>query len=106
MKISDLTPENTILTELGSRLARIRKQRRLTQQQLADDAGLGVATLARMEKGQDAQLESWIKILRSLDMLQSVDALLPENYESPMTEVIGKRRRRTDSPATWGDQSR
>lgn len=109
MKIQHLTPETQILEELGRRLARVRKQRRITQTALAEEAGIGVATLRRIEAGQDSQMESWLKILSALSMTASIDGLLPENFDSPMAEALaGRGRRRSGDKASpeprWGDQ--
>ncbi|MCY4034150.1 MAG: helix-turn-helix transcriptional regulator [Hyphomicrobiales bacterium] len=110
MKINQLTPETAILKELGRRLARIRKARGFSQSSLAEEAGIGLATLQRIEGGQDGQIETWLKILKALDRAASIDALLPEDFKSPMAEVLGTssgKRRKT--PATsgivWGDET-
>ncbi len=110
MKIDYLTPDNEILSELGRRLSRVRKQKGYTQQQLATEAGIGVATLRRIEGGQDSQLESWLKLLKAMDMTLSIDNLLPENFDSPRaTALAANKRRRRHKPAApgilWGDES-
>jgi len=109
MKIDELSPESEILRELGKRLARVRKQQGSTQDQLASMAGIGVATLRRIEGGQDGHMESWIKVLKALNMTRSIDALLPENFSSPMADVLaadGRRKRHTQAPGkVWGDES-
>lgn len=109
MKIDELSPETAILSELGKRLARVRKQQGFTQDQLASMAGIGVATLRRIEGGQDGHMESWIKVLKALNMSQSIDALLPENFSSPMADVLDTNRRRhrhsKTSGKVWGDES-
>ncbi|MCF6264734.1 MAG: transcriptional regulator [Xanthomonadales bacterium] len=109
MKIQYLTPEKEILKELGTRLARIRKQRGYSQSQLAQDAGIGVATLRRLEAGRDTQMETWLKLMKSLQMIASIDTLLPEIYTSPMAEVIsakkrGKKKDAAASSSIWGDE--
>ena len=109
MKIEGLTPEPEILKELGLRLARMRKQQGYSQTRLADEAGVGVATIRRIEAGQDSQLESWIKILKPLNMIASVDALLPENFASPMAQVMSDQKNRRKSKResagiVWGDE--
>ena len=106
MKLTELTPETEMLRELGARLARIRKQQGYTQPDLADEAGLGVATLRRIEGGQDSQLESWLKLLKALGMAHAIDDLLPEDFRSPMAEVRGRTRKRAAAPGavTWGDE--
>ena len=108
MKIDHLTPEPEMLNELGSRLAQIRKQQGMTQEELAKAAGIGIATLRRIEGGQDSQLETWLKLLKALDLTYAIDALLPENYASPMAEAraaSGRKRRKPASGITWGDET-
>ena len=110
MNIDRLTPPNEVLRELGRRLARIRKQQGYVQEQLALEAGIGVATLRRIEGGQDGQLESWVKLLQALQLPESINNLLPENFDSPMAEALAKKKRRTrktsaDSDTVWGDEA-
>ena len=111
MKISETTPVIPALAELGQRLAKYRKHQGLNQTELATDAGIGVATLRRIEDGRDAQMGSWLKLLMALGDSESIDALLPEKLNSPMADVKG--RKRTTASATpakptsrprWGDE--
>ncbi len=109
MKIDELTPVSTTLLELGRRVARIRKQMGFTQPALAQAAGIGVATLRRLESGSDSQLGTWIRLLSALQMSDAMENLLPADYASPMHEVLGPRRqaarRRQARPAGWGDET-
>ena len=50
----------------------------LTQQQLADRALVGIATVKRIEKGGSLNLDTLISILRALNKLQNLDAILFE----------------------------
>ena len=95
MKLESLTPEPEILRELGKRLARMRKQQGHSQQQLADQAGLGVATLRRIEAGQDSQFSSWIKLLKTLNRAGVIESLVPEQYNSPMAEALRDKEQRS-----------
>ncbi len=109
MKVDYLTPDGTILTEMGRRLARVRKQQGFSQTRLAEEAGLGVATLRRIESGQDGQMASWLKLLKALRMTASIDALLPETFDSPMAEVLaeaktGKKPKVAEVSVRWGDE--
>lgn len=108
MQITMLTPEGIILKELGTRLARARKQQGLAQTELAREAGIGVATLRRIESGQDSKLESWLKLLKAMNMTPAIDSLIPRELASPMDEARGNSRKRgKPSPPTgmiWGDQ--
>lgn len=101
MEITTLVPDKEILNELGRRLKKLRKQRKLNQDELALAAGIGVATLRRIEDGQDSQLGSWIKLMKALDLLDAIDSLLPENFRSPMAEAakLGKAIKRYKVPA-------
>ena len=94
MKIEYLTPDQVALGELGQRLARVRKQQGLSQTELAQEAGLGVATLRRIESGRSGQMESWLKIMKALKLTASVDAFLPEKFESPRAQVLSGKARR------------
>ncbi|MFO1076593.1 MAG: helix-turn-helix transcriptional regulator [Planctomycetota bacterium] len=103
MKIDRLTPSSVVLSELGRRLAMVRKQQGLSQEQLAAAAGVGVATLRRIEDGRDSTLGSWVRLLVALQMDGAIDGLLPEELRSPLAEVKGRRRRAPKpGPSTGG----
>jgi len=111
MKIGPLTPKSTILDELGRRLTEVRKAQGHSQDALAKAAGIGVATLRRIEDGRDSNLGSWIKILKALGMDAAVDGFLPEAFASPMSQAQKARRRRrpaagesSGSGFAWGDE--
>ena len=106
MEITETTPHTAALKELGRRLVLLRKQQGLTQAGIAAEAGLGVATVIRIEAGQDAQFSSWLKLFKVLGITPTLDVLLPEEILSPMAEVIKHRRQRktsSRSKGAWGD---
>ena len=109
MQIDDLTSDRGVLLALGRRLARARQQKRLSQDVLAEEAGVGVATLRRIEAGQGCQLESWIRVMRALGRISAIDDMLPDELRSPMAEVMRERElkrlpRRRGNSARWGDE--
>lgn len=110
MRIDPLTPNPAVLEELGRRLEQVRKQRGLSQESLAREAGVGVATLRRIEDGKDGRMGSWIRLLRALDMVGALETLLPESFRSPMQDVreaSGRRRRpKRGGGFVWGDGKR
>jgi len=85
-----------IQAELGRRLRRARLDANVRQAELARRAGLSVRTLRSIEAGADTQLSSLIRVLRALDRVEALDALLPEPTVSPMELLrrAGKRRQR------------
>ena len=107
MKIDILTPDSVVLQELGRRLAMMRKQRGFSQAALAEEAGVGVATLRRIEAGEGSQLESWIKLLRALGQIGAIEGLLPEELRSPRKDALAERGRKRAPRAAaprWGDE--
>jgi transcriptional regulator with XRE-family HTH domain len=106
--------DEAILAELGERLSSARLSRDLTQAQLAKEAGVSKRTVERMEAGRSTQLTSFIRVLRTLGLLDRLDSLLPPAQPSPMDLLrrAGKAPQRatgkrpgSDKPWSWGDES-
>lgn len=85
MEISATMPDDAVLNELGRRLAQRRLALRLSQAELAEQAGVGKRTVERMEAGQSAQLTSLVRLLRVLELIPALDALVPTETVRPMT---------------------
>lgn len=100
MHLNDLLTDDAVLAELGERLARQRLARNLTQPQLAETAGIGRATLQRLERGESVQMISVIRVLRALDLLPALDAAIPETVVSPLAELDRARRGQARNRAT------
>jgi transcriptional regulator with XRE-family HTH domain len=114
MKISRQLTDDTILAELGARLASRRLDLQMTQAEVAEQAGVAKRTLERIEAGHSAQLGTLVRVLRVLDAMPGLDGLLPEAGPGPMALLKGKgkprqrasRKRREESargPWTWDD---
>jgi transcriptional regulator with XRE-family HTH domain len=99
---------------LCAQLERIRLARNLTQGQLAKEAGVSLRTIGRMEKGQGISVDTFIRILLALGIVQNLVGLLPDPAVRPI-ERIGlsgnerKRARPPREPAStstwqWGDE--
>jgi transcriptional regulator with XRE-family HTH domain len=112
--IQNITDER-FLHVLGERLARIRLAKNLTQEELAERAGLGIRTIQRLELGKAAtQLSGFVRVCRALDLLAALDAMIPEQTVSPIEQLKlhGRRRRRASGRKmtmrepkkwTWGE---
>lgn len=116
MRIEEASPDPAVLEELGTRLRELRLERNLSQQRLAEEAGVGRVTVQRIEEGKSASLTSFVRILRALGALEDLDRLLPVASPSPIDELErrGRRRRRAGAPRRseqaepgkwrWGDE--
>ncbi len=100
MKISQNLNDDFILKELGSRISQRRIELSLTQQELAERAGIGKRTLERLEAGGSVQITNFIRVLRILELLDVLGALLPEAGPRPMDllRLQRKVRKRVSSP--------
>jgi transcriptional regulator with XRE-family HTH domain len=92
MHLRDMLSDDAVLTELGRRLERHRVERDRTQAELAEDAGIGRATLQRIERGESVQLVSLVKLLRTLDLLDALDAAVPVSIELPIARLEREQR--------------
>jgi transcriptional regulator with XRE-family HTH domain len=87
VKFESLQSDAAILGELARRLARTRLERNLTQAQVAARAGIGRATLQRLEAGGSGDLSTLIRVLRALDMLGRLELLVPETTPTPIERL-------------------
>lgn len=93
MKIESKLTDEVLLGLLGERLAGLRLAKGLTQEQLAEQAGLGVRTVQRLEKGAVAtQLSGFLRVCRVLGLVERFEALVPEEAPSPMEQLREKGR--------------
>jgi transcriptional regulator with XRE-family HTH domain len=62
-------PANSQVATIGGRLRRLRKERNLTQAELARQIGIQQSDLSRMEKGEyRVSLDNLVRILKALDL--------------------------------------
>ena len=115
MDITNQLSDSAVLEIVGERIARNRLNRNLTQETLAANAGVSRPTLQRIERGRSTQVTNFIRVLRALDLLENVSALIPAPAESPIQKIKmrGKVRQRASEVANrqgcsstwrWGDE--
>ncbi|MEP7243409.1 MAG: helix-turn-helix transcriptional regulator [Gammaproteobacteria bacterium] len=99
MNVTTEATDAAILGQLGSRLARHRLQRNMTQAQAATVAGLSKRTVERIEAGESTQLTNLVRLFRALGLDQQFAALVPELPPSPIQQLDSrsKGRRRASS---------
>ncbi len=73
-----------IIEELGRRVRQYRQKKNLTQQQLAEYAGISLFTVAQIERGKAVSIAMWLPLLRVLRILDNLEMLLPEIAISPV----------------------
>lgn len=98
---------------LGERLAAQRLSRNLTQRQLSEDAGVGINTLRRLEAGENASLDTLLRVMDALGLGDRIETLAPPVDVRPVDRVrlaaATERRRATGAgakpaePWIWGD---
>ena len=115
MKIDGLLTDDAILAELGGRFAQRRLELQLTQEMLADQAGVSKRTVERVEAGSTTQISTMIRMLRVLGLLDRLETLVPEAGLRPMDllklkgkarkRASGKRKPTGEVPWKWGDEA-
>ena len=114
MKLHENLSDESVLKELGSRLARLRIDSELTQEDLANTSGVSKSTVVRLESGMPVGTTTLIRVLRALHLLSSLDALIIAESIRPMETLLmqGKKRQRVRKPKVtakpkkpfkWGD---
>ncbi len=117
MKLHEHLSDETVLKELGSRLARLRIDSELTQEKMAEESGVSKSTVARLESGMPVQTTTLIRVLRTLNLLSSLDGFIIAESIRPMETLLsqGKKRQRVRNPKevaetkakkpfVWGDE--
>lgn len=99
---SKFTTNQDIIELLSRRIKEYRLAARISQKEMAEKSGVGLATISHFEQGvsQNLTLNNLISILRVIGMEQRLNDLLPELPMPPMAlkqinKYIPKRVRRT-----------
>jgi transcriptional regulator with XRE-family HTH domain len=108
-----LASSEQIEAVLCAQVRRIRLARNITQAQLADEAGVSLPTIGRLENGKGITLDTFIRVLTALGIQQNLEALLPDPTVRPVerTGSSGRERKRArpsqsnskSSAWAWGD---
>ena len=116
MRAIEELDDKALAKEIGRRIAFLRRSSSMKQEELSEKAGLSRNALSRLENGTGGgiRLESFLSVLRSLNALNRMSAVLPEPTLTPLqlAEIEEKgakslpKRVRTQSRPTervWGD---
>ena len=103
-----------IETALCKQLEAVRLSKNITQADLAASAGVSRRTITRLERGDGVSLETFIRVIKALGLVQNFELLLPSQTikpidrvkESPVRQRASKKSSEPKSkpPWTWGDE--
>lgn len=91
-----------IIKALGQRLNEIRLSQNISQADLARDAGVSRSTLTRLADGRPVSLDSFIRVMKALNLTDQLAALLPDPTIRPVDRVRlkGTERQRASTKAS------
>jgi transcriptional regulator with XRE-family HTH domain len=94
-----IVSDKAVLEEIGHRLSRLRIERGVTQAKLATESGVSKRTVERIEAGESTQSSTLIRVMRALDILDSLYAAIPSSGPRPMDllKLHGKERQRAST---------
>ena len=115
MNTIDETSDSALLREIGRRIAYLRINARMKQEELAEKAGLSRYALSRLENGAGGiRLDSFLSVLRCLNVLNKLSLVLPPPTLTPIQIAEMNRRikvepkrvrskRNNSAKRVWGD---
>lgn len=109
MRIVNNSDEKSIIVEFGNRIQQYRISSKITQAELAEQCGISLKTIARIENGEDLKLSNLIKIMNVFGIIENLDILIPEprpDYKAIFEEKSIRKRVRTnkkDNNWIWGE---
>ena len=89
-----------ILTKIGEHLKAVRLKQNITQQSLAEEAGVSLSSVKKIEKGEIGSFDSLLRVLRTLGKLDVLlplveeEQLSPSEYYELVYKLHSKRRKR------------
>ena len=107
-----IATSNQIEKAVCKRIKDIRLTRNITQARLAEEAGVALRTIKRLEKGEGVTFNTFIRVLIALKIQQNLEGLLPDPSVRPMDRInlSGSERKRASLsqpqsekvPWSWG----
>ena len=98
-----------ILTKIGEHLKAIRLKQNITQQALAEESGVSLSSVKKIEKGEIGLFDSLLRVLRTLGKLDVLLPLVAEEQLSPseyyeLVQKAGAHQRRRAAGKTHKDK--
>lgn len=110
-------PLATVLVHLGQRLKDYRIARSLTQEELAQQAGISRRSVANLEHGASGSVETLVRVLRALGHTDRLLLLVPDTTLDPFDPMLERKKKRQRvrtkaphnqprAPWSWGRNKR
>ena len=104
--------DGMIQSKIGERLKALRLKQNITQQALAEESGVSLSSVKKMEKGEIGSFDSLLRVLRTLGKLDVLLPLVEEEQLSPSEyyELVNKaskaQRKRAAGKLTKKDKEK
>ena len=85
--------DGELMMEIGQRLRALRRRRRMTIDEAAQQADLARMTVSRAERGHNPTMLTLLRLLRVYGNLDSLDLFIPEIEISPVELVMESKTR-------------
>lgn len=91
--------DNALLKTIGSFIQTHRLNQNKSQEAVATTANISRSTLSLIERGKIVRMDSFIRVLRVLDLLHVMDAFTIQDEISPLVYAkLKKKKRKQASP--------
>lgn len=80
-------PHSKAVTQVGLELRKLRKARKLSQDDVAELTGLNRMTISKLERGGSLTVDSLLRLLRAYGMIDRLAQLLELPEPSPMEKL-------------------
>jgi len=97
-----LAAPEAIESALGEQLEKLRLSKNINQTILAEEAGVSRRTITRLENGEGISLDTLIRVMRALGVVDRLETLLPDPAVRPVERVRMKGRERQRARARTG----
>lgn len=89
---------DAVVCEVGAHLRELRLYRNVSQEELADKAGISISTLRKLESGSGGSLRTLVCVLAALGRLEWLNTLAPVPTVNPLS--LTKRNAQTRQRAS------
>lgn len=98
--------DSQILKSIGNKLKSVRLKQNITQENLAESCSISRSSVQKIENGEIGSFESFLRILRTLGLLDELSHLCSEEQMSPSeyyefkNSLMKKKRLRAERQTT------